>query len=155
MPRNKKSWCALATECIRQYDNTPHSSTGFALNYLLNGVSYEIVPNEFEGPGNLIKDRELAFKRSKKSHERGKVYYDRNKIEGNFEVGKMIYVENGNKLNRKKLHEITIGPFPIVRKLGDYVFKVDTGRQSYSQKLYHISKLVKADGVRPVLNKEA
>ena len=67
----------------------------------------------------------------------------------------MIYVENGNKLNRKKLNEIRIGPFPIVRKLGNYVFKIDTRRQSYSQKLYHISKLVKADGVRPVLNKEA
>ena len=152
---NKKAWCAVAAECVRQYNDTPHSSTGFAPNYLLNGVSYEMVPNEFVGPRNLTKDRELAFERSKKSHERNKAYYDKNKKEGNFEVGEMVYVENGNKLNRRKLDEIRIGPCPIVRKLGDYVFEVDTGRQSYSRKLYHISKLVRADGVRSVSSEEA
>ena len=36
--RNKKSWCVVAMECVHQYNDTPHSSTGFAPNYLLNGV---------------------------------------------------------------------------------------------------------------------
>ena len=152
--KNKKAWCAVAMDCVQQYNNTPHSSTGFAPNYLLNGVSYEIVPNEFVTPRNLTKDRELAFERSKKSHDRNKKHYDKTKKEGNFEVGEMIYVENGNRLNRKKLDEIRIGPFPIVRKLGEYVFELDTGRPAYSRKLYHISKLIKADGVRSVSNIE-
>ena len=129
---NKKSWCTVAAECVAQYNDTSHSSTGFAPNYLLNGVKYEIVPNEFVEKRNLIKDRELAFERSKKSHERNKIYYDKNKKDATFEVGEMVYVENGNKLNRKKLDEIRIGPFPIIRKLGEYVFEIETGRQSYS-----------------------
>ena len=138
----------MAAECVAQYNDTPHSSTGFAPNYLLNGVKYEIVPNEFVEKRNLIKDRELVFERSKKSHERNKIYYDKNKKDATFEVGEMVYVENGNKLNRKKLDEIRIGPFPIIRKLGKYLFEIETGRQSSSQKLYHISKLVRADGVQ-------
>ena len=101
--------------CKRIQNNTPYSSTGFAPNYLMNGIRYEIVPEEFTCPSNLPKDRELAFERSLKSHERNKQYYDKNRREGTFEVGEKIYVENGNKLNRKKLDEIRVGPYPIVR----------------------------------------
>ena len=42
-------------------------------------------------------------------------------------------------MNRKKLDEIRIGLFSIIRKLGEYVFEIKTGRQSYSRKLYPIS----------------
>ena len=140
---NKKAWCSVAAESVKEYNNTPHSSTGFSPNYLMNGIRWEIVPEELTCPSNLRKDRELAFERSLRSHERNKQYYDRNKKEDTFEVGEKIYVENGNRLNRKKLDEIRIGPFPIIRKLSNTVFEVDTQKKAFSRKLYHISKMIK------------
>jgi hypothetical protein len=144
---NNKAWSSVSAQCVREYNETPHSSTGFAPNYLMNGVRNDIVPEELLQPSDLVTDRKIAFERSLKSHERNKGYYDKNKKEGTFEINERIYVENGNKLNRKKLDEIRIGPYKIVRKLCDTVYEVDTGRKFHKNKLYHVSKMIKADGV--------
>ena len=136
--RKEIAWCSIAATCVEEYNNTIHSSTGFSPNYLMNGIRCSIVPEEFLEPSDLLNDRRIAYERSKKVHERNKIYYDRNKIEGSFEIGDEIYVENGNKLNRKKLDEIRIGPFPIIKKLSNSVFEVDTGNR-YQKKNYIIS----------------
>ena len=147
--RNEKNevivWCSIATCCVSEYDSTVHSSTGFAPNYLLNGIRCDIVPDEFLEPSDLVTDRKIAFERSVKSHEQNKAYYDKNDIEGSFEIEDKIYVENGNKLNRKKLNEIRIGPYLVIRKLCDSVYEIDTGRKFQRKKLYHISKMIRAD----------
>ena len=39
----------------------------------------------------------------------------------------MVYVTNGNRLNRKKMDEIRIGPFEIEKKISDSIYKINTG----------------------------
>lgn len=137
------AWCAVAGRCVKEYNETVHSSTGFAPNYLLNGVKTELVPQEFIQPSNLLEDRKLALERSNRAHERNKKYFDKNKISGFFDIGEQIYVENGNKLNRKKLDEIRVGPYTVVRKLSETVYEIDTGGKKHNRRLYHSSKMVK------------
>ena len=71
-----------------------HSSTGFAPNYLMNGIKRDIVPGEFARPSDLESDRRVACQRSKMVYDRNKANFDKNKKDETFEVGQKIYVEN-------------------------------------------------------------
>lgn len=46
---NVRTWSTVAQECIKEYNNTIHSSTGFAPNYLLYGNVKSIKPWELNG----------------------------------------------------------------------------------------------------------
>lgn len=39
----------------------------------------------------------------------------------------MVYIINGNKLNRKNMNEIRIGPFEMEEKISDSMCKINTG----------------------------
>jgi len=54
----------------------------------------------------------------------------------------MVYITNGNKLNRRKMDEIRIGPFEIKEKISDSICKINTGRGRKSMDLYHVTKLI-------------
>ena len=56
----------------------------------------------------------------------------------------MMYVENGNKLNKKKLDELKIGPYKILQKISSSIFKIDTGHKKSESNLFHITKLIPA-----------
>ncbi|GBO99433.1 hypothetical protein EVAR_76658_1 [Eumeta japonica] len=58
-----------------------------------------------------------------------------------FEIGDSVYVENGNRLNRKKLDELKIGPFKIIEKISNSIYKIDTGNTKTESTLFHITKL--------------
>jgi len=58
-----------------------------------------------------------------------------------FKVGDRVYVENGNRLNRKKLDELRIGPYEIRKKISNSVYEVDTGHKKVESNLYHVTKL--------------
>ena len=77
-----------------------------------------------------------------KYHAYNKKNYDCKRNDVTFNVGDMVYVENGNKLNRRKLDCIRIGPYPITRQLCSNVFEIDVGRGPFPRKLYHASKLI-------------
>lgn len=77
-----------------------------------------------------------------RNHEINKKRYDKNRIKKEFNVGDLVYVENGNKLNRHKLAEIRIGPFPIIEKLSKTVYRVECGDSNHGKRLFHISKIV-------------
>lgn len=53
----------------------------------------------------------------------------------------MVLVENGNKLNRKKLEELKIGPYEIMEKVSNSIFRINTGHRRSNPQLFHISKL--------------
>lgn len=89
-----------------------------------------------------MKDREIAFQNSIKSHAYNKSLYDKNRKDYIFNVGDMVYVENGNKLNRKKLDEIRIGPYEIVEKISNSIYKVNLGHKKEESNFFHISKLI-------------
>ena len=54
-------------------------------------------------------------------------------------------MESGNKLNKKKLDELRLGPYKKIKKISDTIFMLDTGDRR-EKNYYHISKLVAAVG---------
>ena len=86
---------------------------------MLYGTDATILPNELREEcilSDWISDKERALNNSLKSHYYNKMCYDRKRKNREFKVGDMVYVENGNKINRKKLEELRIGPYKIVEK---------------------------------------
>lgn len=141
----KKAWTTIAHDCVDKYNNTEHTVTGFAPKYLLNGKDVSFLPNELKQEkteSDWIKDRKTAFENSVKSHEYNKKLFDKHRIQYEFEKGDMVYVENGNKLNRKKLDELKIGPFEITEKISNSIYRINTGRRKSESNLFHVTKLV-------------
>lgn len=50
------------------------------------------------------------------SHNYNKNKFDLHRKELNLNVGDILYVENGNHLNRRKTDEFRIGPYKIMKK---------------------------------------
>lgn len=139
----KTAWSKLATKCVNEYNDTPHSITTFSPSYLLNGCSTRIIPDILsDPPPDLDADRKRALENSIKSHNYNKARYDCKKTNATFSVGDYVYIDNGSKLNRNKLDEVRIGPFPISRKLSESVYEINVGYGPFPNRLYHISKLL-------------
>jgi len=143
--KRKVAWTTVAHECVHKYNETKHSVTGFAPSYLMNGTDASMLPKELKKKiteQDWIRDKEIALKNSIKSHEYNKKIYDKNRKNLNFNVGDTVFVENGNRLNRKKLDELKIGPYVIIGKISNSIFKVNTGHKKPESNLFHISKLI-------------
>ncbi|XP_059061351.1 uncharacterized protein LOC131854235 [Achroia grisella] len=142
--KNKKTWTTVARECIDKYNETEHSVTGFAPKYLLDGTNVTILPNELKvlkKEDQWIEDKKLALENTKRSHDYNKKIFDKNRKPCEFNIGDRVYVENGNKLNRKKLDELKIGPFEIVEKISNSIYRINTGNKKAESTLFHITKL--------------
>lgn len=139
---DKIAWATIARRCVDEYNNTVHSSTGYTPNYLLNGIVNKMTPLAPLRLPDLPADRLRAFENSQRSHAQNKKRHDSKKGSRIFGVGDRVYIENGNRLNRHKLDEIRIGPFPISRKLSNTVCEIDVGHQKPDLRKYHVSKLI-------------
>lgn len=139
---SSSSWHSLAKKCVSQYNDTPHSVTRFAPSYLLTGSSKLIIPSSLLPPPNFIADCDTAIQNSSRYHDYNKRKYDKCKRPLDFSVGDLVYVDNGNKLNRDKLDQLRIGPFPITRKLSNNVFEICTGTGPFDKRLYHANKFL-------------
>jgi transposase InsO family protein len=141
----KRAWTTIARECIEKYNETEHTVTGFTPKYLLDGTDTSILPEDMKirnNKENWIKDKEIALERTRKSHNYNKKIFDRNRKDYQFKTGDLVYIENGNKLNRKKLDELRIGPYEIIEKISDSIYRVKTGKRKQENGLYHITKLI-------------
>jgi hypothetical protein len=139
----RKAWYTMAKECVKQYNDSPHSVTRFSPSYLLSGTPSDIIPPILSSPPNIVADRKIALENTMKYHNYNKRNYDVKRTDVNFKVGDYVFVDNGNKLNRCKLDCIRIGPFPITKQLCSNVFEIDIGSGPFPRKLYHASKLLK------------
>lgn len=145
--KGKLAWTTIAHECTQRYNETEHTVTGFAPKYLLEGKKVDVLPEELKEElphSNLLQDRQIALKNTIKSHNYNKKIFDKNRIQYDFKEEDWVYVENGNRLNRKKLDELKIGPFKIIEKLSNTIFRIDTGHKKCESNLFHITKLVPA-----------
>lgn len=144
--KGKTNWSKIAEECRNRYNETNHSVTGFSPKYLLSGESTDLLPHDLKEKQLLTKcleeDRKTALERSIKSHEYNKILFAKNRLQYEFKKGDKVYVNYGNKLNKKKMDEIRIGPFEIEEKISDSVFKINTGRGTRCIGLYHVTKLI-------------
>lgn len=137
----RKPWSVIAEDCITEYNNTIHSSTKFSPNYLLHGVNVEIAPPIFENKVTLEEARELAYANSLHSHERNKKIFDKNKKDIIYESGDLVYINHGNKLNKNKLDEIRLGPFHILERISNVMYRVNSGFRKAESNVFHVSKL--------------
>lgn len=141
---NTCAWTTIAHNCVDKYNETEHTVTKFSPKYLLKGEDTSGLPDELKinkSINNLEDDRKLAFENSLKYHDYNKKIYDRNRKEYNFKAGDLVYIENGNKLNRKKLDVVRIGPYKILEKMSNSMFKIDTGHKKSEPGLFHVSTL--------------
>uniref|UniRef100_A0ABD2WYW6 Integrase catalytic domain-containing protein n=1 Tax=Trichogramma kaykai TaxID=54128 RepID=A0ABD2WYW6_9HYME len=131
----KKAWMSIARECVSKYNETEYSGTGFAPIYLLEGKESSIVPEELrqvKSREQWIEDRDLAFKRSIESHEYNKKLFDKNRKHFEFDKGDWVYIENDNRLNRKKLDNLKIGPFQIKERISNTLYSISTEGKKYN-----------------------
>lgn len=70
-----------------------------------------------------------------------KKIYDQKREEYKFEVDDRVYVENGNRLNRKKMDELRTGPYKILRKISNSIYEIDAGHKKAESNFYHVTKL--------------
>lgn len=143
----KRAWTTIAQNCVKTYNETEHSVTGYAPEYLLNGTDVTILPNELrlkKANHALIEDRKRALENTIKSHNYNKTIYDKNRRNVDLKVGDAVFVENGNKLNRKKLDELRIGPYKILEKISNTIYKISTDQKKSESNFFHISKLTPA-----------
>lgn len=142
---NKTAWTTIAHTCVDKYNDTEHTVTGFTPRYLLDGTEVSLLPKELKKSkttDDWIRDRKLAFENTVKSHNYNKKLIDKNRTQHNFKTGDMVYVENGHKLNRRKLDELKIGPFRIEEKISNTIYKINTGHRKLESNLFHITKLI-------------
>ncbi|CAB0008628.1 unnamed protein product, partial [Nesidiocoris tenuis] len=100
-----------------------------------------MVPDACQVQRDLERDRKKAFENSQKVHERNKRRIDKHRKTPTFEVGNMVYVNHGNSLNRNKLAEIRTGPFKILEKTSQTIYKIDSGYRKTESNYFHVSKL--------------
>lgn len=141
----RQPWPKLATECTEEYNRTTHSVTKFSPQYLLTGIDSSIIPPLLDTPQDFISDRIKAFHNSQANHRTNKMRVDGTKKLHRFEVGDLVYVEKGNRLNRNKLDPIRIGPIKILNKISECIYEVAKNRRSQSN-FVHTSKLVPFQG---------
>lgn len=144
---NKMAWTTVAQKCVKSYNETEHTVTGYAPKYLLNGIDVTILPNELKlkkTERDLIQDRKKALENTYRSHNYNKTIYDKNRRHLELKVGDIVFVDNGNKLNRKKLDELRIGPYKIIEKISNVIYKINTTHRKSESNLFHISKLTPA-----------
>lgn len=145
--KRKLAWTTIAHECVEKYNETEHTVTGFTPKYLLEGTDITMLPNELKQEkteDDWIQDKKIALRNTIKSHEYNKKLFDKNRKDYNFQVGDTVYVENGNKLNRKKLDELRIGPYKIEEKISDSIYRINTDHRKAESNLFHITKLIPA-----------
>lgn len=147
MNKNKISLDNNSTGMHKKIQSNNPYSNWFCTCILTRRKNITVLPKEISQkniPKNLLEDRELAYRNSIKSHEYNKKLFDKNKNEGEFKEGDSVFVENGNKLNRRKLEELRIGPYKILEKVSKSLYKVDTGHRKSDATLFHITKLTPA-----------
>lgn len=140
----KLAWTTVAQNCVKNYNETEHTVTGYAPKYLLNGTDVTILPNELKPKRteyDLIQDRKKALENTNRSHNYNKAVYDKNRRYIDFKVGDAIFVENVNRLNRNKLDELRIGPYTIKKKMSNSIYEINTNRNKSESNFFHVSKL--------------
>lgn len=141
----KVAWTTIAHKCIDEYNKTTHTVTKFSPEYLLKGTDNPLIPEELKLEktyNNIERDRKTALENSIKYHNYNKKLFDEHRKDYNYEVGDLVYIENGNRLNRKKLDEIRIGPYKIEERISNSIYKINTGHKKKESNLFHITKLL-------------
>ncbi|MGR0317599.1 hypothetical protein, partial [Klebsiella pneumoniae] len=134
-----RPWSKIAEECTEEYNRTTHSVTKYSPLYLLTGNQSIITPTSLNTPTDLEADRKEAFQNSRTHHLLNKTRKDQKKKQHNFKVGDLVYVETGNRLNRKKLDPLRSGPFKVEKRVSSTMYQINFGKPASSSSCRHFS----------------
>jgi hypothetical protein len=134
----KRSWSAVTHQVVDQYNATPHTVTTYPPSFLLKNIwnKTAVIENEHE---TVEKAREIAFQKSQKYHNMNKEYYDERRQNAEFNIGDYVFIKNKNKISRKKLESIFIGPFKITKKVSSVIYEVKIDKQK--KKRVHVTNI--------------
>lgn len=82
-----------------------------------------------------------TFENSQKIHEINKKKIDKKKKTTTIAVSDLVYVSHGNRLNRSKLDGFRCGPFQILKKFSNSIYKIDSGFRETEFNYFHVFKL--------------
>ena len=136
---NKKAWPKLLEAVIKEYNNSPHSSTGFTPNYLLFGIPSFKPPVSLNNYPTMEEARKISIQRSIDAHEKNKQKYDLKHQPYTFKKGDLVLIEKTSKINRKKLDKMRTGPYTVLERKSNVIYLIDLGNNK--RDIFHISKL--------------
>ena len=121
-------WELCAEKVVRAYNETPHSVTRFKPVFLLKGEEEptSILANS---PPCLEEARQLAYERSIAKNARNAFYYDKNRKNYKIEVGDLVYCRLKNKQNRQKLERLFLGPFKVIAKISEVIYRISWNKR--------------------------
>ncbi|GFV61979.1 retrotransposable element Tf2 protein type 3 [Trichonephila clavipes] len=123
---NKVPWTKILEKVTHQYNQTPHTITGFPPTYLMYGnLPFEISLKDNEIYPPLEEERKLAKERTEQYYKINKIRYDKKFQEADFKVGDLVMYEEFQYPNTRKLSPPYSGPYTVLRKCSDVLFEID------------------------------
>lgn len=124
-PQVSIKWPKIAAKAVEIYNDTKHSSTGYAPNEIIQNdqVHEEVKNSDFQ------------------SRTRNQNRINRNRITNELELGDQVLALNQAEPNRSKLEPIFIGPFEIIEKLSDTRYKLSNNTTHSSRNLIKIQAI--------------
>lgn len=136
LEKNKTSWAKLVQQVVEEYNSTPHDTTTFPPGFRLLDKRDE---NTEEIDINTA--RTIAIRNTKLQFENHKKNYDEKHVQHEFQPGDMVFKENVNKIQRRKLDPALLGPYKIIRKLSNVIYEIEPVNRVGRTELVRISKL--------------
>lgn len=125
-------WTKILETVTQEYNNTPHSVTGFPPVYLMYGeLPFEISFQENKIYPPVEEARKIAKERTKQYYNVNKIRYDKRFQQAKFKVGDLVLYEEFQYPNTRKLTPPYSGPYSILRKCSDVLFEIDRPNSLY------------------------
>jgi hypothetical protein len=145
------AWLPIAEHC---YNNRVHSATGVSPFFATRGyeVNTSVSPTRQqpqmerfeEFAQRMSKVREEAECALKKAAKEMKKFYDRGRKPKEYSVGDRVWLEATNLTTdrpKKKLDHKRLGPFKIIQKISNVVYKLELPPTWRIHPVFHVSKL--------------
>ncbi|UYV63912.1 hypothetical protein LAZ67_2005991 [Cordylochernes scorpioides] len=129
---------------INEYNNTPHSITGYTPSHLLYGKHPYDPPlkeSEFYPPRKTA--RTNAYNNTLKFHQINKIRYDQHYQPSTFKVGDKVWLQTFYHPDNRKLMPPILGPFTILKQISPVNYEIDKPQSNLGKTtmVIHSSKL--------------
>ncbi|UYV78518.1 hypothetical protein LAZ67_16001856 [Cordylochernes scorpioides] len=137
-------WTKLLDSVLNEYNNTPHSITGYTPTYLLYGkLPYDPPVKESEFYPPIDTARTNAYNNTLKFHQINKLRYDQHYQPSTFKVGDKVWLQTFYHPDNRKLMPPMSGPFTILKQISPVNYEIDKPQSNLGKTtmVIHSSKL--------------
>ncbi|GFV36465.1 transposon Tf2-11 polyprotein [Trichonephila clavipes] len=122
---NKVLWTKILVKVTHQYNQTPHTITGFPPTYMFGNLPSEMSLKDNEICTPIEEARKLAEVKTEQYYKINKIRYDEKFQESGFKVGDLVIYGEFHYPNTRKLSPLYSGPYTVLRKCSDLLFEID------------------------------